>query len=102
MKTFVVNSQTVPEIYYIPDVVMVKAYHKKTDELVSICFKEARSKRHVAFVDVLNRFIYLECGPYYSQLYKLIELYPSFVIVNCEELKCKKDLKLVRYRCFEG
>lgn len=103
MKTFVVNSKTVPEIYYIPDkVVMVKGYNKKTEELVSICYKDVITKEHVAFVDLLNKVIYLVAGPFYSDMYKLTKEYPSFGLCVCDYLKCKKDMKLVRFRCFGG
>lgn len=103
MKMFVVNSKTVPEVYYIPDkVVMVKAYHKKTDELVSICYKDVVTKNHIAFVDLVNKVIYLEAGAFYSDMYQLTKEFPSFGVCKCDVLKCKKDMKLVRYRCFGG
>lgn len=104
MKTFVVNSQSVPEIYIIPDkVVMVKSYHRNTEELVSICYKDVVTKKHVAFVDFIQKVFFIADTQYHQELFfKLTDEYPNFVYISCDELKCKKDMQLVRYRCLRG
>ena len=103
MKILVIKAFASDERYYIENKIsMVYAISKETGEIVAICYKDIRTKRCVAYIDMIFRIIYIESGEFFSDMYQLTKEFPSFGICKCDVLKCKKDMKLVRYRCFGG
>ena len=102
MKILVIKAFASDERYYIENKIsMVYAISKETGEIVAICYKDIRTKRCVAYIDMIFRIIYIESGEFFSDIHSITKEFPSYGVCFCDSITCKKDIKLVSYKPFD-